>query len=150
LNEVAKQQAAEANILMRFLRIPREVLDRRAVEQGDIRFFELAALSVEAETKGKVVTLSLTNFMIPLDDVPQDVQSAVKSWAHWIDYWAIDWDNHGDTFHNEWQSYRTRSNRDLETAASHEYESPGAYRVVIKVIDILGNDTTSTLKIEVQ
>ena len=34
---------------MRFVRIPREVLDKRAVEQGDIKFFELAALSVEAK-----------------------------------------------------------------------------------------------------
>ena len=49
LNEVAKQQAAAANIQMRFLRIPRDVMDKRAVEQGDIHFFELAALSVEVE-----------------------------------------------------------------------------------------------------
>ena len=42
LNEVAKQQAAAANIQMRFLRIPRDVMDKRAVEQGDIKFFELA------------------------------------------------------------------------------------------------------------
>ena len=47
LNEVAKQQAAQANINVRFMRIPREVLDKKAVEQGDIRFFELAALSVK-------------------------------------------------------------------------------------------------------
>jgi hypothetical protein len=37
LNEVAKQQAAEANISMRFIRIPREVLEKKAVEQGDIK-----------------------------------------------------------------------------------------------------------------
>ena len=54
LNEVAKQQAAQANINMRFVRIPREVLEKKAVEQGDIRFFELAALSVEvAQRKRK-------------------------------------------------------------------------------------------------
>ena len=51
LNEVAKQQAAQANINVRFVRIPREVLDKKAVEQGDIRFFELAALSVDVEPK---------------------------------------------------------------------------------------------------
>jgi adenine-specific DNA-methyltransferase len=36
LNEVARQQAAQANINMRFLRIPREVLEKKAVEQGDM------------------------------------------------------------------------------------------------------------------
>ena len=25
-----------------------------------------------------------------------------------IDYWAVDWDYKNDTFHNQWQSYRTR------------------------------------------
>ena len=52
LNEVAKQQAAAANIQMRFMRIPRDVMDKRAVEQGDIHFFELAALSVDVEDEG--------------------------------------------------------------------------------------------------
>ena len=51
LNEVAKQQAAAANIQMRFIRIPRDVMDKRAVEQGDIKFFELAALSVETSRR---------------------------------------------------------------------------------------------------
>jgi len=46
LNEVAKQQAAAANIQIRFLRIPRDVMDKRAVEQGDIRFFELEHFSI--------------------------------------------------------------------------------------------------------
>jgi adenine-specific DNA-methyltransferase len=149
VNEVARQEAAEANILMRFIRIPREVLDKRAVEQGDVKFFELAALSVDIARKGRMVTLKLTDFMIPLDDVPDDVQRVVKSWRQWIDYWAVDWDNQGDTFHNEWQSYRTRERKQLETAVSYEYERPGTYKVVVKVIDILGNDTTKTLKVEV-
>lgn len=149
LNEVAKQQAAAANIDLRFVRIPREVLDKRAVEQGDIRFFELAALSVDAVTKGRSLGLTLSDFVIPLDDVPEDVQRAITNWSQWIDYWAVDWDNKGDTFHNEWQAYRTRQKRDLEKSATHTYEQGGTYRVVIKVIDILGNDTTKTLSVEV-
>jgi len=65
LNEVAKQQAAAANIQMRFLRIPRDVMDKRAVEQGDIHFFELAALSVEVKTSGRNASLKLKDFVIP-------------------------------------------------------------------------------------
>ena len=49
LNEIARQDAEKAGIELRLVRIPREVLDKRAVEQGDIRFFELAALAVERE-----------------------------------------------------------------------------------------------------
>jgi adenine-specific DNA-methyltransferase len=149
LNEVAKQEAARAGIEMRFVRIPREVLDKRAVDQGDIRFFELAALSIDLANKKRSATIALTNFVIPLDDVPEDVQKAISSWHQWIDYWAIDWDNKDDTFHNEWQSYRTKGKRDIEILATHLYEQSGQYRVVVKVIDILGNDTTKTILVDI-
>lgn len=151
LNEVAKQQAAQANLDVRFLRIPRDVMDKRAVEQSDIHFFELAALSVETKvnSKTKEVTLTLSDFVIPPDDVPRDVQKSIKHWSQWVDYWAVDWDYKGDTFHNQWQTYRTRKNPDLQKSASHVYEAAGEYTVVVKVIDILGNDTTRTLKVKV-
>jgi SAM-dependent methyltransferase len=154
LNEVAKQQAAQANINVRFVRIPREVLDKKAVEQGDIRFFELAALSVDVEIprsarNDKTVTLTLNDFVIPPDDVPEEVSRAIKHWSQWIDYWAVDWDNKSDTFHNEWQTYRTRKSVDLQKTVTHTYDTPGEYTVVVKVIDILGNDTTKTLKVKV-
>jgi adenine-specific DNA-methyltransferase len=150
LNEVAKQQAAAANIQLRFLRIPHDAMDKRAVEQGDIHFFELAALSVEARAERRDVALKLTDFMIPPDDVPEDVRRTVKHWSQWIDYWAVDWDNKGDTFHNEWQTYRTRKEPKLDVETSHTYAEPGEYTVVVKVIDILGNDTTKTVKVKVK
>ena len=149
LNEIARQDAERAGIDLRLVRIPREVLDKRAVEQGDIRFFELAALAVGIKQSGKSVTLSIEDFVIPLDDVPADVQKAVTHWSQWIDYWAIDWNNRDDTFHNEWQTYRTRDSKDLALTIDHKYDKQGEYTVVIKVIDILGNDTTKTVSIKV-
>ncbi|HNT74669.1 MAG TPA: DNA methyltransferase [Anaerolineae bacterium] len=150
LNEVAKQQATLANLNVRFVRIPREVLEKKAVEQGDIKFFELAALAVDvAQRRPRGVTLRLTDFVIPPDDVPADVQAAITHWSQWIDYWAVDWDNHDDTFHNMWQTYRTRKDKTLSLEAAHTYDAPGEYRVMVKVIDILGNDTTKTIKIVV-
>jgi adenine-specific DNA-methyltransferase len=149
LNEVAKQQAAMANIQMRFLRIPRDVMDKRAVEQGDIKFFELAALSVEVKTNKRNAFLKLKDFVIPPDDVPDEVRKAVKHWSQWIDYWAVDWDNRSDTFHNEWQTYRTRKDKSLQLEIMHTYADPGDYTIVLKVIDILGNDTTKTVKVKV-
>ncbi|HAW10275.1 MAG: DNA methyltransferase [Candidatus Dormibacteria bacterium] len=149
LNELAKQTAERAGLDVRFLRIPREVLDKRAVEQGDVRFFELAALGVEVTRKGRAVTMQLSDFVIPIDDVPEEVQRAITDWSQWIDYWAVDWDNKSDTFHNEWQAYRTRKEPTLPKSAAHEYDAAGTYQVVVKVIDILGNDTTKTLKVEV-
>jgi len=149
LNEIARQDAEKAGIDLRLVRIPREVLEKRAVEQGDVRFFELAALSVDVKRSGRRVALSIEDFIIPLDDVPADVQKAVTHWSQWMDYWAVDWDNKDDTFHNEWQAYRTKQSPELSLATEHEYSEPGEYTVVVKAIDILGNDTTKTIAVKV-
>jgi hypothetical protein len=149
LNEIARQDAERAGIELRLVRIPREVLDKRAVEQGDIRFFELAALAIDLRQSRRRIALSIDDFIIPLDDVPADIEKAVSHWSQWIDYWAVDWDNKDDTFHNEWQAYRTRDSRNLTLSTEHEYTEPGEYTIVIKVIDILGNDTTKTLSAKV-
>jgi site-specific DNA-methyltransferase (adenine-specific)/adenine-specific DNA-methyltransferase len=53
-------------------------------------------------------------------------------------------------FENEWQSFRTRQNRDLELAsASHVYPKPGRYVVAVKVIDIFGNDTMTLVPVTI-
>ena len=53
-------------------------------------------------------------------------------------------------FENEWQSFRTRKDRELElTTASHTYKQRGSYIVAVKVIDIFGNDTMSLLPVNV-
>jgi SAM-dependent methyltransferase len=145
LNELAKQQAAQANVDVRFLRIPREVLDKKAVEEGDVHFFELASLDIGLKKTGMKVTLQIRDFVIPPDDVPEDVQREITHWSQWIDYWAVDWDNKNDTFHNEVQEYRTRDKPKLATELSKEYDKHGEYRIIAKIIDILGNDTTKML-----
>ncbi len=162
LNEVAAQMAAEANIHLKFKRVPREVLEKKAVEQGDIKFFELAALSTcvsqadhaglsgREREFGSHVTVTLADFVVPPDDVPEEVRLAVKHWSQWIDYWAVDWDYKGDAFHNMAQTYRTKKDPQLQTSLTHTYDQPDTYTVVVKVIDILGNDTTKTVKVEVR
>lgn len=56
----------------------------------------------------------------------------------------------GYIFENEWQSFRTRQNRDLEmTTTQHTYDRPGRYTVAVKVIDIFGNDTMTLVPVNV-
>jgi adenine-specific DNA-methyltransferase len=150
LNELAKNVAAESRVEVSFKKIPREVLDKRAIEQGDVKFFELGALSVEKEQKDREVTLKLTEFVIPSDDISEEVRKAIKHWSQLIDYWAVDWDYRNDTFHNQWQTYRTRREPKIELETTHGYPEPGKFTIVIKVIDILGNDTTKTVEVVVK
>jgi DNA modification methylase len=150
VNELARQVAAESRVDVALKKIPHEVLDKKAVEQGDVRFFELGALSVTAKQKERELALKLKDFLIPIDDIPEDVRKAIKHWSQMIDYWAVDWDFKDDTFHNQWQSYRTRKEPKIELEANYAYSQPGRYTVVIKVIDILGNDTTKAIEVDVR
>ncbi len=150
LNELARQVAAEARVDVSFKKIPREVLEKRAVEQGDIRFFELAALAVEVKVRKREITLTLSDFIISPDDIPEEVRRAIKHWSQYVDYWAVDWDYREDTFHNVWQTYRTKKDPKLQTTTAHTYDDPGRHVILVKVIDILGNDTTKAVPTEVK
>lgn len=150
LNETAKQFAAANKVDLKFKKIPKEVLEKRAVEQGDIQFFELASLDVKVKKEKKKVALTLNNFNIPQDDIPDEVRSSISHWSQFIDYWAVDWNYRDDTFHNEWQTYRTRKNTSIELGVSNAYDEKGEFVVVVKVIDILGNDTTKAINIEIK
>jgi len=56
----------------------------------------------------------------------------------------------GYIFENEWQSFRTRQNREIElTTAVHTYDRAGRYTVAVKVIDIFGNDTMTLVPVNV-
>jgi len=150
LNELAKQLAAEARVDVRFKKIPREVLDKRAVENGDVRFFELAGLDVLCKVGPRLrISLELTDVVVSPDDIPEDVRRSMKHWSQYVDYWAVDWDYKGDAFHNQWQTYRSRKGPVLETSAAHTYERAGRYTALVKVIDILGNDTTKALHLDI-
>jgi site-specific DNA-methyltransferase (adenine-specific)/adenine-specific DNA-methyltransferase len=53
-------------------------------------------------------------------------------------------------FENEWQSFRTKKDRELElTSASHTYEKKGRYIIAVKVVDIFGNDTMTLVPISI-
>ena len=97
-------------------------------------------------------------------------QILTENWHDWVDYWAIDY-NYEDKreiicttdketgevhekwtgnyiFENEWQSFRTKQSPTLElTAPSHQYDRPGRYKIMVKVVDILGIDTSKVIEI---
>lgn len=149
VNETARQLAAQNRVNVSFKKIPREVLEKKAVEQGDIKFYELASLTIETKTGKNKVRITLDNFIIPPDDIPEEVQGKITHWSQWIDYWAVDWNYRDDTFHNEWQSYRTKQNPTIDLSVTQVYENSGNYTLLVKVIDILGNDTTKVIHLTI-
>ncbi len=151
LHDTIRDEARRLGVDLRLLYIPREVMDKRAVAAGDVHFYELAYLKTSLLQDARTVTVRLDDFIIPNPDlVPDDVRSKVKKWSDYIDFWAVDWNYAEDTFHNEWQTYRTRQSPVLRLISDpHTYQEPGKYRILVKVIDIFGNDTTQLLEVKV-
>jgi len=146
-------EAKRRGVRLLLLQIPREVMEQQAVDKGDVQFFQLAYLEVEIKNPKKLTAqVTLTDFVIPNTElIPEDVRDKVKKWSDWVDYWAVDWDFQEDTFMQGWVAYRTRKERTLPLKSdTHTYKKPGKYTVVVKVIDIFGNDTTQAFEHEVK
>ncbi len=133
--------------------IPHTVMDKRAVDAGDVKFYEQGYLEIDVKKdKNWGVKLKVTDFHFDpnSDIIPDEVKKQIKKWTDYIDYWSVDWDYKNDTFHNQWQSYRTKRDRSLQLETDpHQYAKKGTYKVMVKVIDIFGNDTTQILEVTV-
>ena len=149
MHEAAKKKGVK----LLLLQIPREVMEQQAAAKGDVRFFELAYLEAEIKQPKKLTAqVALKDFVIPNTElIPEDVRSKVKKWSDYIDYWAVDWDFQNDTFMQGWVAYRTRKERKLPLVSDpHAYGRPGTYRILVKVIDIFGNDTSQAFDVELK
>jgi hypothetical protein len=153
LYDLMVEASKKKGVKLLLLQIPREVMEQQAAAKGDVHFFELAYLEAEIkQTKKLTAHVALKDFVIPNTElIPEDVRSAVKKWSDYIDYWAVDWDFQSDTFMQGWVAYRTRKERKLPlTSDSHTYEKAGKHRILVKVIDIFGNDTSQAFDVEVK
>ena len=154
LNDLMVDAAKAKGVKLLLLQIPREVMDQQAADRGDVRFFELAYLEAAVERGEEKLTAQVTlkDFVIPNPElIPDEVRSKITKWSDYIDYWAVDWDFRSDTFMQGWVAYRTRKERRLPLASDrHTYERAGTYRVLVKVIDIFGNDSSQAFDLEVR
>lgn len=196
------QELKEKGVSVTLKYIPRDVFDKRAVEKGQVKFFDVAYLNTKEKIKGKTITVELTDFVThytqdDIEEIQQSMRAGSKvviengqiikiekdkngiinrtllteNWHDWIDYWAIDFNyeykkeiikiqnDKGETeekwtgnylFENEWQSFRTKKNPTFEfNSIAHNYDKPGKYKVMVKVVDILGIDTSKIIEIKI-
>lgn len=194
------QELKEKGVSITLKYIPKDVFDKRAVEKGQVKFFDVAYLNTREKINGKSITIELTDFVThytqdDIEELQQSMRAGSKvviedgqiikvekdkngiisrtllteNWYDWIDYWAIDFNyedkkeiikiknESGETeenwtgnylFENEWQSFRTKKSPTLEfTSISYEYKKAGKYKVMVKVVDILGIDTSQIIEV---
>ncbi len=197
------QELREKGVAITLKYIPKDVFDKRAVEKGQVRFYDVAYLNAKIQKlQNNTIKVEITDFVThytqdDIEDIQKQMRSGSKvviengqivkitkdkngiinreilteNWYDWIDYWAIDfnYENKEETirvrnekgeikgkwtgnyiFENEWQSFRTKKNSTLEfTSALHEYKKEGKYKIMVKVVDILGIDTSKIIEIEI-
>jgi len=180
LKPYIEQEMNEAGVNLKLKNIPREVFDRRAVEKGQVKFYDVAYLEIEPIVKNNKVKVKLKDFITTftqddLEEVEQSLkkggnkvvieegnivkltkdkdgilkrETLTKQWTDWVDYWAVDFNyqhkkeiiritKDGEEreewtgnyiFENEWQSFRTKKNLEIELISmSHTYDKPGRY-----------------------
>jgi len=133
---------------LQLLKIPDQVVEKELAPH--IKFPEVAYLEIEKEINGKEVVLKITDFQLPPTPELAEIADKIKDSRELIDYWAIDWDYKGDTFHNQWQSFRRKKEPKVEYVAKHRYNEPGEYTIMVKVIDVFGTDTNKVLKVRIE
>ena len=108
---------------LQLFKIPEEVVEKALLPH--VKFAEVAYLEIETKTNANEVILKVNDFQISPTAELAEIASKVKDSRELIDYWAIDWDYKGDTFHNQWQSFRVKKNPKVEYEAKHKYNESG-------------------------
>ena len=152
LHDTITERARRRGLDVRPRQIPREVIERQVTEADAVRFFELAHVDLDVRRQESEACVVLKDFAIPSEElIPPKVRDRIESWADLIDYWSVDFDYSDEVFHNEWQAYRTRDIPALLTQSDwHEYPEAGRYSIVVKIIDIFGNDTTKLAEVRIK
>ena len=133
---------------LQLLKVPEQVVEKEIA--GYVKFPEVAYLEIETGINGNEVVLKITDFQLPPTAELAEIASKVKDSRELIDYWAIDWDYKGDTFHNQWQSFRVKKNPLVDYEAKHKYEGAGEYQIMAKVVDVFGDDTNKVGEVRVK
>lgn len=135
-------------------KIPDEIVDEKILKH--IKFHELNYVELETKINGRIVEIEIKKFIpVPTPELSQ-IADKIQDSRELIDYWAIDWDYKGDTFHNTWQSFRTKKERKVVYVAKSSeakpkpyYEEAGEYNIAVKIIDVFGNELTKILKVKI-
>jgi adenine-specific DNA-methyltransferase len=151
--DLVVESARKKGVKLLLLQIPREVMEQEATRNSEVRFFSLSYLQAEIkQLEHLTVQAGLQDFVVLNPELlPEDARDRVKTWSDYIDYWAVDWDFQNDAFVQGWAAYRTRKERKLPLiSAVHPYEEAGNHSILVRVIDIFGNETRQAFNVEVK
>ncbi len=135
--------ACDAGQLVKFTKDKDGIVKREVLTKKWTDWVDYWAVDFNYESRKEIIKMAKT--MGVDGELPGVVDAASGEFLEFEERWTGAY-----IFENEWQSFRTRRDRDLEmTTVSHTYAKPGRYTVAIKVIDIFGNDTMTLVPVNV-
>jgi adenine-specific DNA-methyltransferase len=117
-----QEEAKDQGVDLALKTIPPEVFDKRAVEKGQVKFYDLAYIEVKTHLAKRSVSIELTDFSVFYNQDTSDeelkpgvtkivvrdgqvlklykhknsdvvdAEVLTKEWTDWIDYWSVDFD----------------------------------------------------------
>ncbi|MEK7384332.1 MAG: DNA methyltransferase [Elusimicrobiota bacterium] len=142
LKEGKSEVVCEAGKLVKINKDKKGVVTREVLTKKWTDWVDYWAVDFNYESRKEIVKMPKTM------GVEGELPGTVVAGEEFIDFeerWTGAY-----IFENEWQSFRTRQDRDLElTSVAHVYPKPGRYTVAVKVIDIFGNDTMTLVPVNV-
>ena len=124
--------------------IPSEFLTKIAKSKNERVIIEKPDVKLDIKWNQNECIVELKDFCVNSNDlISEDVKESIASFSDWIDYWVIDFDHQEESsFNASWLSYRTPKNRMLVlTSSPYYYKKAGVHKILIKIIDIFGNET---------
>lgn len=135
--------ACDAGQLVKFTKDKDGIIRREVLTKKWTDWVDYWAVDFNYESRKEIIKMAKT--MGVEGEIPGVVDAASGEFLEFEERWTGAY-----IFENEWQSFRTRRDRDLEmTTVTHTYAKPGRYTVAIKVIDIFGNDTMTLVPVSV-
>ncbi len=149
LDDLVKLEAKNQKIKLRLLVIPKEVIQADLQKADEVEFYDLAYIKAMTHINENSLEVELLDFAIPNPElIPESLK--IKHWSDLIDYWALDFDFQNDTFMNQWSCYRTQEKPTLSVkSTNHVYLKRGLYRVVLKIVDVFGIDSSRLFEVRI-
>ncbi|MRJ06976.1 MAG: hypothetical protein C6I01_05595 [Epsilonproteobacteria bacterium] len=129
-----------------------------------LRFLEPGYLRLEVKEKGLTLEIEIKDFWVRLphgyEELEEEIRRRIeeaktdttkrKYFLPLINYWAVDWNYDGVVFKHDFVSFDKKPGEGkVKVKATHKYDQPGTYRVVVKITDIFGGETSKELIVNV-
>jgi len=130
-----------------------------------VRFIEPGYVWLEVREDGLKVEIEIKDFWVWLphgcEGLEEEIRRRIKEaksdkekqnyFLPLINYWAVDWNYDGEVFKHDFVSFDKKPGEGkVGVKASHTYERPGTYRVVVKITDIFGGETSKEIIVNVR